>query len=116
MLSPQAEMAKRNSVGSHDMPQHRNEFRPAYGTAQDSDDVSIMHVKSFNIAESLEGLCWNVSFEVDIIFVGQQLYGQRHHLCLLPPRLHHPPHLHLGLCQGDRYCLRYMFRIAVGFY
>ena len=35
---PQAEMAKRNSVGSHDMPR-QNEFRPAYGTAQDSDDV-----------------------------------------------------------------------------
>lgn len=30
-------MAKRNSVGSHDMPR-QNEFRPAYGTAQDSDD------------------------------------------------------------------------------
>ena len=36
---PQAEMAKRNSVGSHDMPR-QNAFRPAYGTAQDSDDVS----------------------------------------------------------------------------
>ena len=32
-------MAKRNSVGSHDMPR-QNAFRPAYGTAQDSDDVS----------------------------------------------------------------------------
>jgi len=30
-------MAKRNSVGSHDMPR-QNAFRPAYGTAQDSDD------------------------------------------------------------------------------
>ena len=37
----QAEMAKRNSVGSHDMPR-QNEFRPAYGTAQDSDDVRIV--------------------------------------------------------------------------
>ena len=36
----QAEMAKRNSVGSHDMPR-QNAFRPAYGTAQDSDDVRI---------------------------------------------------------------------------
>ena len=34
-------MAKRNSVGSHDMPR-QNEFRPAYGTAQDSDDVRII--------------------------------------------------------------------------
>ena len=38
-FSPQAEMAKRNSVGSHDMPRN-TAFRPAYGTAQDSDDVS----------------------------------------------------------------------------
>jgi len=30
-------MAKRNSVGSHDMPRN-TAFRPAYGTAQDSDD------------------------------------------------------------------------------
>ena len=37
----QAEMAKRNSVGSHDMPR-QNAFRPAYGTAQDSDDVRII--------------------------------------------------------------------------
>ena len=37
----QAEMAKRNSVGSHDMPR-QNAFRPAYGTAQDSDDVRIV--------------------------------------------------------------------------
>jgi len=37
LTAAEAEMAKRNSVGSHDMPR-QNEFRPAYGTAQDSDD------------------------------------------------------------------------------
>merc|ERR1712209_228135 len=37
LTAAEAEMAKRNSVGSHDMPR-QNAFRPAYGTAQDSDD------------------------------------------------------------------------------
>jgi len=37
LTKAEAEMAKRNSVGSHDMPR-QNAFRPAYGTAQDSDD------------------------------------------------------------------------------
>jgi len=37
LTAAEAEMAKRNSVGSHEMPR-QTAFRPAYGTAQDSDD------------------------------------------------------------------------------
>ena len=48
----QAEMAKRNSVGSHDMPR-QNAFRPAYGTAQDSDDVRIISFDNFVINYTL---------------------------------------------------------------
>ena len=36
----------------------------------------------------------------DDVISGQQLHGIPPHFRVLPPRLHHPPYLHLGMRQG----------------
>ena len=36
----------------------------------------------------------------DDVISGQQLHGIPPHFRVLPPGLHHPPHIHLGMRQG----------------